>query len=225
MRRAHRQRAARRARSPDHTRSTSRCARPTDRRRSRSAGMERGRAVCAVPMLRLTVSRRGGQGIMPNSSRMLTDGFSTRSGRRGCRADPSRRLSTILLRGRRGARLTALTSGGAIPDTADYRVVMEPENLTVGSVNEDFAVESMSGDVFQLGNSAYRIIRVERGTVRVEDAREACRRRSRSGLAKRRRAATNCRHRCRGYAAKSPRSCGRAPIKSRSRNGSSRSAE
>jgi len=75
------------------------------------------------------------------------------------------------IRGRRGARLLAITSGGAIPDNADYQVVLEPENQSIGSVNEDFAVESMAGDVFQLGNSAYRIIRVERGAVRVEDAR------------------------------------------------------
>ena len=75
-----------------------------------------------------------------------------------------------MLRGRRGARITALTSGGTIPDTADYQVVLEPENQVIGTVNEDFAVESLAGDVFQLGNAAYRIRRVERGTVRVEDA-------------------------------------------------------
>src|SRR5208337_3036396 len=59
-----------------------------------------------------------------------------------------------VLRGRRGARLTALTSGGAIPDTADYKVMLEPESLTVGTVNEDFAVESNAGDIFQLGNAS-----------------------------------------------------------------------
>ena len=75
-----------------------------------------------------------------------------------------------MLRGRRGARLTALTSGGTIPDNADYQVLLEPENHVVGTLNEDFAVESMAGDVFQLGNRSYRIRRVERGTVRVEDA-------------------------------------------------------
>src|SRR6185437_3841258 len=74
------------------------------------------------------------------------------------------------LRGRRGARLTALTSGGTIPDNADYRVQLEPENQMIGTVNEDFAVESLAGDIFQLGNHSYRIIRVERGVVRVEDA-------------------------------------------------------
>src|SRR4029450_8411236 len=70
----------------------------------------------------------------------------------------------------RGARLTALTSGGTIPDNADYQVLLEPENHFIGSVNEDFAVESLAGDIFQLGNKSYRIIRVERGVVRVEDA-------------------------------------------------------
>src|SRR5262249_8761161 len=75
-----------------------------------------------------------------------------------------------VLRGRRGARLTALTSGGTIPDNADYQVLLEPENHFIGTVNEDFAVESLAGDIFQLGNKSYRIIRVERGVVRVEDA-------------------------------------------------------
>ena len=75
-----------------------------------------------------------------------------------------------VLRGRRGARLTALTSGGTIPDNADYQVILEPEDQFIGTLNEDFAVESMAGDVFQLGNNSYRILRVERGTVRVEDA-------------------------------------------------------
>src|SRR5262249_49665692 len=76
-------------------------------------------------------------------------------------------------RGRRGARLTALTSGGAIPDNADYQVLLEPENTIVGTVNEDWAVESLAGDIFQLGNHSYRIIRVERSQVRVEDAHGA----------------------------------------------------
>jgi len=100
--------------------------------------------------------------------RMLADGFSTRRGRRGALIHYD--AINHVLRGRRGARLTALTSGGTIPDTADYQVVLEPENQTIGSVNEDFAVESLAGDVFQLGNTAYRIMRIERGIVRVEDA-------------------------------------------------------
>ncbi|HMI96086.1 MAG TPA: DEAD/DEAH box helicase [Micropepsaceae bacterium] len=99
---------------------------------------------------------------------MLGDGFSTRLGRRGALIHHDG--VNHMLRGRRGARLTALTSGGAIPDNADYKVLLEPENIFVGSVHEDFAVESLAGDVFQLGNHSYRILRVERGTVRVEDA-------------------------------------------------------
>ena len=100
--------------------------------------------------------------------RMLADGFTTRRGRRG--ALIHRDEVNGVLRGRRGARLTAITSGGTIPDNSDFQVLLEPESLVVGTVNEDFAVESLAGDIFQLGNTAYRIIRVERGVVRVEDA-------------------------------------------------------
>ncbi|HEV1999102.1 MAG TPA: helicase-related protein, partial [Xanthobacteraceae bacterium] len=99
---------------------------------------------------------------------MLAEGFSTRRGRRGALIHHD--AVNHVLRGRRGARLTALTSGGTIPDNADYQVLLEPENHLIGAVNEDFAVESVAGDVFQLGNAAYRILRVERGVVRVEDA-------------------------------------------------------
>ena len=74
------------------------------------------------------------------------------------------------LRARRGARLAALTSGGAIPDNADYDVIAEPDNTFVGTVNEDFAIESMRGDIFLLGNTPWRIRRIEAGRVRVEDA-------------------------------------------------------
>ena len=102
---------------------------------------------------------------------MLGEGFTTRRGRRG--ALIHRDLVNGVLRGRRGARLTALTSGGTIPDNADFQVVLEPQSLVIGTVNEDFAVESLAGDVFQLGNTAYRILRVERGLVRVEDAQGA----------------------------------------------------
>ncbi|HEX3535353.1 MAG TPA: DEAD/DEAH box helicase [Stellaceae bacterium] len=99
---------------------------------------------------------------------MLGEGFSTRRGRRGALIHHD--AVNGMIRGRRGARITALTSGGTIPDNADYQVLLEPENQIIGTVNEDFAVESLAGDVFQLGNTAYRILRVERGTVRVEDA-------------------------------------------------------
>ncbi len=103
--------------------------------------------------------------------RMLADGYSTRLGVRG--AYLHRDAATRSLRGRRGARLTAVTSGGTIPDNADYTVLLEPQGQSVGTVNEDFAVESLAGDVFQLGNTSYRILKIDTGKVRVEDARGA----------------------------------------------------
>jgi ATP-dependent Lhr-like helicase len=74
------------------------------------------------------------------------------------------------LRARRGARLAALTGGGAIPETGDYRVVLDPDGVTVGSVHEDFAVEATAGDIFLLGTHSWRVSKVEVGTVRVLDA-------------------------------------------------------
>jgi len=100
--------------------------------------------------------------------RMLAEGFSTRRGRNQALVHRDSVQGT--LRPRKGLRLTAVTCGGTIPDTADYNVVLEPEGQIVGTVNEDFAIESMAGDVFQLGNTSYRILRVEGGRVRVEDA-------------------------------------------------------
>ena len=99
---------------------------------------------------------------------MLAGGFATRRGRRS--AYLHRDVVNGELRARRGARLTAMTSGGAIPDNADYDVVLEPHGTYLGSLNEDFAIESLPGDIFQLGNTSWRILRVERGSVRVEDA-------------------------------------------------------
>jgi len=99
---------------------------------------------------------------------MLAEGYTTRHGPRG--AYLHRDVVNHSLRGRRGSRLTALTSGGTIADNADYAVLLEPQGFNIGTVNEDFAVESLAGDVFQLGNTAYRIIRIEPGRVRVEDA-------------------------------------------------------
>src|SRR5689334_5524982 len=100
--------------------------------------------------------------------RMLAEGFSTKRGRRSIYLHHD--AVNKRLRGRRGARLAAITSGGAIPDTADYAVVLEPSDLVIGSVNEDFAIESLQGDIFQLGNTSWRVLRVEQGKVRVEDA-------------------------------------------------------
>jgi ATP-dependent Lhr-like helicase len=71
----------------------------------------------------------------------------------------------------RRARIPAVTSGGAIPDNADYQVLQEPDGTHVGSINEDFAIESNAGAIFQLGNTSWRILRVEPGTVRVADAK------------------------------------------------------
>src|SRR5207247_10346962 len=102
---------------------------------------------------------------------MLSEGFSTRRGRRAAlihRDEVNGRL-----RGRRGARLLALTSGGAIPEVADYRVVLEPEDTFIGTLNEDFAIESMAGDIFQLGNASWRVVQVGAGVMRVADAKGA----------------------------------------------------
>ncbi|HKO45703.1 MAG TPA: DEAD/DEAH box helicase [Pyrinomonadaceae bacterium] len=100
--------------------------------------------------------------------RMLAEGFTTKRGRRSTYLHHDAVNQRI--RGRRNARLSAITSGGAIPDNADYAVVLEPSELVIGSVNEDFAIESLQGDIFQLGNTSWRILRVEQGKVRVEDA-------------------------------------------------------
>lgn len=99
---------------------------------------------------------------------MLNEGFSTKRGRRGALIHYD--AINHRVRGRRGARLTALTSGGAIPDNSDYRVVLEPTQTFIGTVNEDFAVESIAGDIFQLGNASWKIVQILAGTVRVEDA-------------------------------------------------------
>jgi ATP-dependent Lhr-like helicase len=75
------------------------------------------------------------------------------------------------LRGTRRARMSAILSGGAIPDSTQYRVVMDPDDVFVGTIDEDFAIESTAGDVFQLGNTSWRVLKVEGGTMRVADAR------------------------------------------------------
>src|SRR2546425_1168802 len=102
---------------------------------------------------------------------MLSEGIATQRGRSG--AFLHRDQINNMVRGRRGARLAAITSGGAIPENANYFVVAEPEETIVGTLDEDFAVESLAGDVFLLGTTSWRIRRVESGRVRVEDARGA----------------------------------------------------
>ncbi len=102
---------------------------------------------------------------------MLSEGIASAWGRRG--AFLHRDQVNRQVRGRRGARLAAITSGGAIPENANYQVVAEPEGVVVGTLDEDFAVESMAGDIFLLGTTSWRIRRVEPGRVRVEDAHGA----------------------------------------------------
>ena len=103
--------------------------------------------------------------------KMLAEGFVTSRGRGRAYLHHDRINHHI--RGRRGARLAAITSGGAIPDTANYVVIAEPDGTVVGSVDEDFAVESLAGDIILLGNSSWRIRGVETGKMRVEDAQGA----------------------------------------------------
>ena len=100
---------------------------------------------------------------------MLALGFSTRRGRRAAHIHFD--AVNGCLRSRQGTRLLALTNGGAIPDQFDYDVILSPEGLRIGTLNEDFAFESLPGDIFQLGNSSYRILKTEQGKVFVADAK------------------------------------------------------
>ena len=102
---------------------------------------------------------------------MLSEGIAARRGRYGAYLHRDRVNGRV--RGRRGSRLAAITSGGAIPDNALYTVVAEPEGTVVGTVDEDFAVESLRGDIMLLGNTSWRIRRVQMGRVLVEDAHGA----------------------------------------------------
>jgi ATP-dependent Lhr-like helicase len=118
---------------------------------------------CAAPYATLDESRY--QALLA----MLAQGY---TGRQGVRAAYLHRDAVSgTLRGRRGGKLTAVSSGGTIPDNADYSVLLEPQGHGIGTVNEDFAVESLAGDIFQLGNTSYRILKIEPGRVRVEDAK------------------------------------------------------
>ena len=99
---------------------------------------------------------------------MLASGFTTRRGRRGAFVHWDRVNGR--LRARRGARMTALTNAGTIPENADYAVVLEPAGTVIGTLNEDFAIETLPGDIFQLGLHSWRILRVESDRIRVEDA-------------------------------------------------------
>lgn len=99
---------------------------------------------------------------------MLADGYSTRLGRRGAWLHLDRINGRVSAR--RGARLTALTNGGAIPDMFDYQVVLDPDDIVVGNLNEDFALETLPGDIFTLGTHAWQLVKVDGLKVRVRDA-------------------------------------------------------
>jgi len=100
---------------------------------------------------------------------MLARGYASTRGQRGAliHYDAVHRK----LRERKGSRMTAILSGGAIPEVFDYRVRLEPEGTFIGTLNEDFAIESIPGDIFQLGNTSWRILQIGSGVVRVADAK------------------------------------------------------
>lgn len=99
---------------------------------------------------------------------MLAEGYTTRRGRRGTHVHLDRLNNRV--RARRGSNLIALTNGGAIPDMFDYQVVLDPEDTVVGTLNEDFALEALPGDVFTLGTHSWQLLRVDGLKVRVRDA-------------------------------------------------------
>jgi ATP-dependent Lhr-like helicase len=115
--------------------------------------------------------RNLGRASFDSVLQVTAEGFATRRGRRS--ALVHRDEVNHVVRGRRGARLLAQTSGGAIPEVADYRVVLDPDDTFIGTLNEDFAIESNAGDIFQLGNASWLILQVAGGNVRVADAKGA----------------------------------------------------
>jgi ATP-dependent Lhr-like helicase len=102
---------------------------------------------------------------------LLAEGVATSRGRSGAFLHHDRVNGR--LRARRGARMAAITSGGAIPETANYNVIAEPDGHVIGTVDEDFAIESLAGDIFLLGTTSWQIRRVETGIVRVANAHGA----------------------------------------------------
>ena len=133
---------------------------PADRRRVRRRRLAARRALRArcARRIRTAICRAT---ISTTVVAMLADGVATSRGRSGAYLHYDR--VNGILRGRRGARIAAITSGGAIPETANYNVVAEPDGHVVGTLDEDFAVESMAGDIFLLGTTSWRIRRVETG--------------------------------------------------------------
>jgi ATP-dependent helicase Lhr and Lhr-like helicase len=102
---------------------------------------------------------------------MAAEGFDTRRGRRGALLHRDEVNGRV--RARRGTRSLAITSGGAIPEVADYRVLLDPDEAFLGTLNEDFAIESHAGDIIQLGNASWQVLQVGTGVVRVADAHGA----------------------------------------------------
>src|SRR5467141_828483 len=102
---------------------------------------------------------------------MLSEGMASARGRYAAYLHRDR--VNGMVRARRGSRLAAVTSGGAIPENSLYTVIAQPEGAVVGTVDEDFAVESLAGDIMLLGNTSWRIRRVQSGSVLVEDAQGA----------------------------------------------------
>jgi ATP-dependent Lhr-like helicase len=113
------------------------------------------------------LTREEFDGIM----QMLADGYTTRRGRSGTLLHLDRINEVV--RPRKGARLIALTNGGAIPDMFEYQMVLDPDDMVVGSLHEDFALESLPGDIFTLGNRNWRMLRIDGLKVRVTDAGDA----------------------------------------------------
>ena len=188
-----------------HAEEAPRCARAADRGRGGRARVGRGSAssrCCAAPMPTASLPRSEFEEIL----RMLAEGYTTRRGRHGALIYHDAINQQV--KPRRGARLTALTSGGAIPDTADYQVILEPQAQFVGTVNEDFAVESLQrGHLPAWQRLLPHPARGTRAHPRGGCARPAAAR-SRSGWARPRGAALSCRRVCRGCAASSRRELG-----------------
>ena len=134
-----------------------------------AADEEQDVAALASTVRRAWPYRALGDDALRGVLKLAGEGVQTERGRRGARVYFDEVNGKV--RGRKGARIAALTSGGAIPDAGDYQVVEEPQGAFVGTINEDFAIESIPGDIFQLGNTSWRILKVEPGKVRVEDAK------------------------------------------------------
>ena len=125
-------------------------------------------ALFALFQARLSVPQPRRRRNSTKSCEMLARGYATRRGRRGALIHHD--SLNHKLRARKGSRMSAIINGGAIPEVFDYRVLLEPEGHFIGTLNEDFAIESLPGDVFQLGNTSWRILRIGNGVVRVADA-------------------------------------------------------